>query len=270
MSDGNGEKKWYFISNGMNPGTNIGAKWWYRGCVFLVGAALLAGILVCRYFDISRPSDLFAYRGMSGECDPVWKKFAWRNYKQGDSVQNLLLKHPPRLVQSFEPYQVLHYGPGFFTDFIVVSRSGKLMSAGAFSCTWRHSFFQDEQESGRFETAYRQFSQEDRARQAKEAVERDVQLLEAAFRDRRDVFLAQSVAFPVSAKATVVKAIIKKVIQGALTEGRLLTLPSEKVQITTGGTYNATAVFVAKEETGYFWCLSEKSLQECRGRENSK
>lgn len=115
-------------------------------CVGLVGVAVLAS---CAFFRIWRPRDVEAYLGMASECHPVWRQFAFRHFGAGDSARDLLQRYPPSRREEFGRYGVYWYYHGDsngipFTGLSVVTRDGKLLSAGAGSCTWQFSFFQTE------------------------------------------------------------------------------------------------------------------------------
>jgi hypothetical protein len=115
----------------------------------LCGGLLLLAILVsCAFFRISHPRDVEAYFGMVSECHPVWRQFAFRHFGAGDSASNLFQRFPPSRHEEFGRYGVYRYHQGDYSNGIpycglsVVTRDGKLLSAGAGSCTWRFSFFQ--------------------------------------------------------------------------------------------------------------------------------
>jgi hypothetical protein len=83
---------------------------------------------------------------MAGESPPVWRQFAFRRFGIGDSTAEFLKKHPPTRREEFGRYGIYHDGPGDsnsipFTGLTVASKDGKLISAGAWSCTWQFVFF---------------------------------------------------------------------------------------------------------------------------------
>jgi hypothetical protein len=114
----------------------------------VAGISLLVGVLaMCAFFRIHRPKDLVAYYGMADECHPVWRQFAFRRFGSGDSVADLLRRFPPTDKEEFGRYGLYRYELGsgegiFFTGLSVASRDGRIISAGAGSCTWQFTFFE--------------------------------------------------------------------------------------------------------------------------------
>jgi hypothetical protein len=121
----------------------------------------------CAFLRIWRVRDVEAYLGMASECHPVWRQFAFRRLGAGDSASDLLGRYPPSRREEFGRYGVYRYYQGDsngipFTGLSVVTRDGKLLSAGAGSCTWRFSFFQTEDPD--LDRQYELFSKERRIR----------------------------------------------------------------------------------------------------------
>ena len=134
---------------------------------FVIAAALLLVLAAgfCAFLRISGPADIESYYGMAAECHPVWKQFALRRFAAGDSAAKLLRDFPPSDHEEFGPYEVYSYDrtprrPGTlsFSGLNVVSRDGKLLRAGAGSCTWRYTFFHTE--DAEFDAQYAAFSAE--------------------------------------------------------------------------------------------------------------
>jgi hypothetical protein len=123
---------------------------WFRFHAYAFSAALALLLGFCVIFRISSLADVDAYRGMAAECHPVWRAFACRQFSLGDSAADLARMHPPTESDIFGRYTILRYdkkhrtGGGGFTSFSVVSRDGRLIAAGAASCTWRLNFFDTE------------------------------------------------------------------------------------------------------------------------------
>jgi hypothetical protein len=119
-------------------------RWFTIGAVAVMGLALVA----CAFLQISSPRDVEAYVGMSRECHPVWRQLAFRRYTAGDSVAELFRRFPPSDRKEFGRYGLYSYHQSPigipFAALSVVTRDGKLLSAGAGSCTWRFCFFQTE------------------------------------------------------------------------------------------------------------------------------
>jgi hypothetical protein len=116
-------------------------KWKFFGLI------VFAVLALCIFFRISRPRDIEAYFGMASECPPVWKQFAFRRFGKGDSATRFLKRFPPSNRAEFGRYGIYGYHEGgsnviAFTELRVITRDGKLISAGAGSCTWEFIFFQ--------------------------------------------------------------------------------------------------------------------------------
>lgn len=110
---------------------------------FILGISGTAALLfvACIFLRIHRLRDIDAFLQMAGEAPPVWRQFAFRRFGPGDSVAELLRRFPPTHREEFGRYGVYQYGGGF-TGLGVTSRDGKILSAGAASCTWQYTFFQ--------------------------------------------------------------------------------------------------------------------------------
>ena len=79
----------------------------------------------------------------------MWRQFAFRHFGSGDSAADLLKRFPASRREEFGRYGIYrsHLGDSNgipFTSLAVVTRDGKLLSAGAGSCTWRFTFFHKE------------------------------------------------------------------------------------------------------------------------------
>ena len=100
----------------------------------------------CIFLRIHSPRDIDAFFEMARECHPVWRQFAFRRFGPGDSLAALLQRHPPKSREEFGRYGIYTFHPWEsnaipFTSLTVTSRDGKLLSAGAGSCTWQFIFF---------------------------------------------------------------------------------------------------------------------------------
>src|SRR6185295_5726500 len=116
-----------------------------------IAVALFLGILIsaCVYFRVAYPKDVVAYIGMAQECHPIWKKLALRQINAGDSAADFLADNSPTSRVEFGRYCVYRFAPGeekgylSFTGLSVIARDGKLIHAGAGSCCWDFTFFDD-------------------------------------------------------------------------------------------------------------------------------
>lgn len=120
------------------------------GCAIGALAALVILAGICAFFRISGPGDFRAFCGMLIEAPSVWQDFAWRRYHPGDSAEDLTRRRQPGATTRFGRYEIYDYFPGDlplgenqlpFAGLTVIARDGKLMTAKAWSCTWRFTFF---------------------------------------------------------------------------------------------------------------------------------
>jgi hypothetical protein len=140
---------------------------------FIIAISGTAALLfaACIFLRIHRPRDLESFFEMAGESPPVWRQFAVRRFGVGDSTAKLLQKYPPTRREEFGRYGIYQYGPGdsnsiSYTGLTVASKDGKLISAGAWSCTWQFVFFSTkDSEIGR---QYDQFLKERHDRRKRE------------------------------------------------------------------------------------------------------
>ena len=120
----------------------------------VVFALLICVIGACAFFDINTFQDVRGYIEMRRGFHPVWKDLALRRVDTGDGTGNFLRKHPPPLVVEYGPFTDYEYeipprGYISFNTLRVTAIDGRLISARAGSCTWRHTFFADRLESDR-------------------------------------------------------------------------------------------------------------------------
>jgi uncharacterized protein (DUF58 family) len=113
--------------------------------VAFAGAFVLLLLAACLFFRVSSRNDVEAYIGMAQECHPIWKQFAFRRFGAGDSAAVLFRSFSPDRRDEFGRYGVYQYylGPGgiHFSGITVTTRDGRLLTAGAGSCTWQYYFF---------------------------------------------------------------------------------------------------------------------------------
>ncbi len=132
-----------------------------------VGVCCAAGLLLlvialCGFLGIRSSMDVLAYYTMLREdYHPVWKDLALRRIRKGDSIDNLLKRHPPVVRDDFPPYIVLGYSErGSFNVLDLVAKDGRLLAAHAAGCTWTHIFFTTPAEEEVFGLAYSQHAQQ--------------------------------------------------------------------------------------------------------------
>jgi len=96
---------------------------------------------------------------MSTECDSIWLDLAIRRVGEGDPVEDLTNIKAPERVENIGPYQQLSYHPDglCFTGITIMAKDGKLLLAHAWSCTWQHAFFENEDESANVQVERRKY-----------------------------------------------------------------------------------------------------------------
>jgi hypothetical protein len=113
-------------------------------CVRTVAVAVAMSVCIfwatATYFRISSFRDLIAYGGMAAECHPIWLELAFRRIQPGEDFRTVLQDMPPDSQEQLGEYAFYDYGVGF-TALRIYTKSGKVVSAGAGSCTWDYSFF---------------------------------------------------------------------------------------------------------------------------------
>lgn len=87
-----------------------------------------------------KPADLV--KRMSWESPVAWKSFHEKTISAGQSLENALRQSRPRSVERYGRYAVLQYGhmPDY-TGLTAIAQDGRLVRAWAWSCTWKHDFF---------------------------------------------------------------------------------------------------------------------------------
>ena len=162
---------------------NLRSSWSDKGKKRLLfgGFFVLTVLASCVFFRIRHPRDIDAYLGMASECHPIWRQFAFRRFGADDSASNLLQRYPPSRSEVFGRYGIYSYHQGDsncipFTGLKVVTKDGKLLGAGAGSCTWQFSFFRTE--DAELEREYAVFVKERHEKLERQRLER----LETALR----------------------------------------------------------------------------------------
>jgi len=134
------------------------------GVAALLIVLALAALLLCSFFGIHSRRDILGYRMMMHEhYHPIWKDLAWRRIKKGDSLESLLQRHPALGREDYGPYTNLRYGEWTSFDGLnVLAKEGKLIAATAWSCTWRHIFFEAPEEEEALRAVYSAYVQQKR------------------------------------------------------------------------------------------------------------
>jgi hypothetical protein len=113
--------------------------------------------LVCWQNNIWSWQDWEIYEGMRHECHPVWRDLNAGRIKAGDKVENVIWRTIPPHVERFEDVTMLRYPPAGFTIVSIMAKDGRVISAGAGSCTWSKTFF-DEWDQSELDAFWRRYS----------------------------------------------------------------------------------------------------------------
>jgi hypothetical protein len=114
---------------------------WFRLGVVPATLAGVAAILAWWYLDRWDSRKQQIYAAMSRECHPVWRDLDAGRVRAGQAVEDVIERTRPVQVEHFENVTFLHYHPPGFTGLTIVAKNGRLVSAGAASCTWDWTFF---------------------------------------------------------------------------------------------------------------------------------
>jgi hypothetical protein len=120
-------------------------KFWCGG----VMAALLAILAFCSWFNVWSYDEWIVYRYMDYESHPVWREFHYGRIKAGDDIEEVIARTRPSVVKRAGRTVTLEYYADYnpdskglrFSGLSAEAEDGKLVNAGAWSCTWVRSFF---------------------------------------------------------------------------------------------------------------------------------
>jgi hypothetical protein len=156
---------------------------WFRMGVFCAALAGTAALLAWWYGSTGDSRKRQIYEMMSRECHPVWRDLDADRIRPGEAVDDVIARTHPVQVERFEDVAFLHYHPGglSFTQLTIVAKGGRVVRAGAASCTWGWTFF-DMWPSGDRAAFYRRYQGHlDRIWNATQAVEQLLELTGVAF-----------------------------------------------------------------------------------------
>jgi hypothetical protein len=155
----------------------------YRVGVVLAALAGAAAVLAWWYLGKGDSRKRQIYEAMSRECHPVWRDLDAGRVCAGQAVEEVIGRTHPVRVEHFEDVTFLHYHPGglTFTGLTIVAKDGRLVSAGAASCTWDWTFF-DTWPAVERAAFYKRYCEHlDRIWNARQAATQVLELTEAAF-----------------------------------------------------------------------------------------
>jgi hypothetical protein len=114
---------------------------WFRVGVILAALGGAAAVLAWWYLDKNDSRKRQIYEAMSWECHPVWRDLDAGRIRAGQALEGVIERTHPVRVEHFEDVTFLHYHSPGFTGLTIVAKKGRLVSAGASSCTWNWTFF---------------------------------------------------------------------------------------------------------------------------------
>jgi hypothetical protein len=207
-------------------------KWLARG-MGVVFAFVLIIICLCIFFGIKSKQDVAGYLNMIAEdFHPIWKDLALRRIKKGDSIESVLKKYSPVLRLDFPPYINVQFEKPF-KGIGITAKNGKLISAGAGSCCWEHTFFDTPEENEQLDTAYAAYMK-------RVTLENYAYRVHLAKTNGQDVFISRQIqhsevpAKELSNKYNVpvetnreLTAEVTQVVYGNFKEGDILSFPGE-------------------------------------------
>ncbi len=117
---------------------------WVKFSAGVVLCLLICLLALAWYFRIWSWRDLQIYEMMSQECHPVWKDLHWGRVRAGQDVEEVISLTKPLSIHRYGEWVQLDYQQGLcFTGITIVATKGCLASAGAWSCTWDRTFFEE-------------------------------------------------------------------------------------------------------------------------------
>jgi hypothetical protein len=121
------------------------SKTWFRLSVRFVLLLLVTLLGFAWYFKIWSWRDWEIIQAMSAECHPVWRDLHWGRVQAGQNVDEVIAATKPVRVERYGDFVELIYQPGGlnFTGVNITAKKGRLVNAGAWSCTWNRVFFDE-------------------------------------------------------------------------------------------------------------------------------
>jgi hypothetical protein len=128
-------------------------------CSIALACGFASVVGICWETGVWTPHQYQLFQLMSAECHPVWRDLWHGRIKAGDDLKRVMILTCPPRVDSYGRFTKLGYQPrhvGAFTGVTIIARDGRLISASAWSCTWRVSFFDGMSENDwrEYEDAY--------------------------------------------------------------------------------------------------------------------
>ena len=120
---------------------------WFRWAVYL-SVPVVPIVILGIYCGPHWYRDAWIRNEMSKECHPVWRDLENGRVGAGQSVDEVIQKTSPTRILRYGAYTQLTYhqppvNPDllYMTSVTILAKDGRLVHAGAGSCTWHRIFF---------------------------------------------------------------------------------------------------------------------------------
>jgi hypothetical protein len=119
------------------------------GLAFVVALSVVAmfaigtGLLACRHYHVYSFNGWHVYQAMQKECHPVWEDYNFGRVRAGDDVEQTIARTKPAIIERKGRWVELKYQSAGFTGVSAAAYDGKIVFAGAWSCTWTRVFFDE-------------------------------------------------------------------------------------------------------------------------------
>ena len=151
----------------------------------VLGVLVVCIVATCFYFRITSLMSAQTYLLMLGEgLDPLCKDLAFRRINKGDTVVEVVAKHPPFAIYEFGQYAYVRYGVS--GGVVIATENGILISACIETDVCYHSFFDSPDKTEDLNHAWQAYNEQQR-------MESDAYLLHRAIVNGQDVFLSNQV-----------------------------------------------------------------------------
>lgn len=129
------------------PARGLWKRWWFWPPVALL-IAFATLLLVCRHYHVYSLNGWRVYQAMAAECHPAWRDYNFGRVVAGDSVDDVIARTHPELVERKGRWVVLHYQKNglhglHFTGLSAVACDGRMVQASVWSCTYDRLFFDE-------------------------------------------------------------------------------------------------------------------------------
>lgn len=109
----------------------------------VLGASILLLIFSCWWYNVWSLDGWTVYREMDRECHPAWREYHFGRVRKGDSVDQVIARTQPPLVERRGRWTFLRYQRRGFTGMWAAAYDGQMVYATARSCCWVRVFFDE-------------------------------------------------------------------------------------------------------------------------------